>query len=130
MKKSPFFLAFALLAFLFVACSDSTPAASEGAEADAPAAEAPAAEAPAQVERTKNQDDPADRMLSKYTSMGIELSEEQVANLRTIVAKYDFNSAADKAARQTMRGNMQKEIQENVFTPEQRATFETMRQKK
>lgn len=125
MKKSPIFFVIALLAIFFTACSESTPAATEGAEA-----EAPAAEAPAQAERSINQDDPADRMLTKYSSMGLELSEEQVASMRAIVANYDFNSAADKAARQTMRGNMQKEILDNVFTPEQRATYESQRQKK
>ncbi len=125
MKKSPIFYAIALLAIFFAACSDSTPAATEGAEA-----EAPAVEAPAQAERSINQDDPADRMLTKYTSMGLELSEEQVANLRAIVANYDFNSAADKAARQAMRTKMLEEIQNNVFTPEQRTTFESQRQKK
>ncbi len=124
MKRSLFYFAFMAFALFFVACSDSAPA-TEGAEADAPAVEAPAA-----AERSINQEAPAERMLSKYQSMGLELTEEQAANVRSIAGQYDFSSETDKSTRQDMRAKMQKEIMENVLTPEQAATFEAARQKR
>ncbi len=125
MKRSLFYFTFMVIALVFAACSDSAPA-TEGAEGEASAAEAPAAPA----ERQISQDDPADRLLSKYQSMGIELSEEQTASIRSITGKYDFASETDKGSRQTMRASMQKEIMENVLTPEQAAAYEAARQKR
>ncbi|MCF8236751.1 MAG: hypothetical protein K9I85_01205 [Saprospiraceae bacterium] len=124
MKRSLFYFAFMVIALVFVACSDSAPA-TEGSEAEAPAAEAPAA-----AERNVNQDNPAERMLSKYQSMGLELTEEQAASVRTIAGQYDFSATTDKSARQDMRTKMQKEIMDNVLTPEQKATFEASRKKR
>ncbi|HQU58041.1 MAG TPA: hypothetical protein PLU64_02570, partial [Saprospiraceae bacterium] len=54
--------------------------------------------------------------------------EAQQAKLQEIAAKYDFAGVTSKEERRAMRQDLQKDIYNNVLTPEQQAALDGMRE--
>ncbi|HRW75895.1 MAG TPA: hypothetical protein P5563_08320 [Saprospiraceae bacterium] len=120
MKRNTFFFAFVLGTLMIISCSESKKSTSSD-EQSAPAMEAPAAEA-----SPKKAVDPVGRVTGQFNELGIELTEDQQAQLNALSAKYDFNGAADREARQKMRTEFQNEMY-NILTPEQQELYNQKR---
>ncbi|MEZ5030600.1 MAG: hypothetical protein R2787_04300 [Saprospiraceae bacterium] len=120
MKRNTFFFAFVLGTLMIISCSESKKSTSSD-EQSAPAMEAPAAEASPKIAV-----DPVGRVSGQFNELGIELTEDQQAQLNALSAKYDFNGAADREARQKMRTEFQNEMY-NILTPEQQELYNQKR---
>lgn len=119
MKRNTFFFAFVLGTLMIISCSESKKSTSSD-EQSAPAMEAPAAS------KSEKAVDPVGRVTGQFNELGIELTEDQQAQLNALSAKYDFNGAADREARQKMRTEFQNEMY-NILTPEQQELYNQKR---
>ena len=119
MKKRMLFFLVIALAIGLSSCSQSSK--SQGAKEVT-------TENPENKEGQARDIDVVARANDQFNKMGITLDEAQQAKLQEIAAKYDFAGVTSKEERRAMRQDLQKDIYNNVLTPEQQAALDGMRE--
>ncbi|MCB0571984.1 MAG: hypothetical protein KDC66_19595 [Phaeodactylibacter sp.] len=119
MKKSIMFFLFATLLIGLGSCSQSSK--SQGAKE--------VAETPEGKNEGKARDiDVVARSTEQLQKLGVTLDDAQQAQLQELAAKYDFSNVNTQEERRAMRQNLQRDIYDNILTPEQRAAIDGMRE--
>lgn len=123
MKQSLLFLMILATLGFFAACTDSATTEATGTTEGAvkeTSDNAADAVAPEGAERRQGPaGNPSGTLSGQFERMGITLSPEQIDQVEALASKYDFAGASDREARKELRAAFQKDVFDNVFTPDQ-----------